>query len=62
MKERLNQFRSSGAAIGFLVAYYQVQAGLVPEGDLLLVGGAFAALASGLGDYLHGVLLEEHTS
>jgi hypothetical protein len=60
MKERLNQFRSSGAAIGFLLAYYQVQAGVVPEGDLLLVGGAFAALASGLGDYLHGILLEDH--
>jgi len=61
MKERLNQFRSSGAAVGFLVAYYQVSAGLVPESDLLLVGGAFAALASGVGDYLHGFLLENKT-
>jgi hypothetical protein len=58
MNERLNQFRSVGAAAGFLLAYYQVQAGLVPESDLLLVGGACAALVSGLGDYLHGVLLE----
>jgi hypothetical protein len=61
MKERLNQFRSSGVAVGFLIAYYQVQAGLLPEDDLLLVGGAFAALASGLGDYLHGLLLEDKT-
>lgn len=61
MKERLNQFRSSGAAVGFLIAYYQVQAGVVPEGDLVLVGGAFAALASGVGDYLHGLFLENKT-
>lgn len=60
MRNRLNQFRSGGAAVGFLIAYYQVQAGLVPESDLLLVGGAFAALVSGLGDYLHGILLENH--
>jgi len=58
MKERLNQFRSGGAALGFLIAYYQIQAGLVPEGDLLLVAGAFATISSGLADYLHGILLE----
>jgi hypothetical protein len=58
MNKRLNQFRSAGVAAGFLIAYYQVQAGLVPESDLLLVGGAYAALVGGLSDYLHGVLLE----
>jgi hypothetical protein len=61
MKKRLNQFRSGGAAFGFLIAYYQVGAGIVPEGDLLLVGGAFATLSSGLADYLHGILLENDT-
>jgi hypothetical protein len=59
MRERLNQFRSVGAAMGFLVAYYQVQAGIVPESDLLVVGGAFAAVVGGIGDFCHGWLLEQ---
>ncbi|MFB6216212.1 MAG: hypothetical protein ABEJ72_04480, partial [Candidatus Aenigmatarchaeota archaeon] len=55
----MNQFRGGGAALGFLIAYYQHQAGLIPQPDLVLVASAYVALVSTIGDYLHGFILEQ---
>jgi len=58
MKERLNQFRTGGGAIGGLIAYYQMIAGVIPESDLIIVATLWGGAISVLGDFCHGWFIE----